>query len=270
MMGLLSLSLCWTVLGACDATPIWVTSGTVYLDQPGNYILMADAESWARNASAIEIRSSQVNLNLNGRVLKNPDPSNQAVAIEIHEYCRSVRVFNGTLVGYLIGVMAKAHGASHRVEGLTILGSMFGIYMNEGVGYLIRGNRIHVRGDRTQRFESCGVLVSGDRHLIVENQIRGDVQGSSLMFHCGIQVGYGEQVRVLANDVFSLDLPADPSVGVGILFFADSGVVEGNRLMFEGIRGFVTNSVDVKYRDNLVGVRVPVPYVNGTDAGNNH
>jgi hypothetical protein len=215
---------------------------------PGVYCLRSHhtlAEVPGSLLIAITISANNVVLDLNGFRLAGPQTPNTFSLGIFCESCRNVTVRNGTIVGFNTGI---------------ILGGLGG-----AIASVIEKIRV-VRNTQT------AIEVRGHAALIRDNEIVQPGGTTALGRVIGIEA-VGSSMRVINNDI---DTVRDPN-GEGAAIFilgetigipAEDNLVINNRITNadEGINFF--NSTG-KFRDNITS-SVDVPYIEGTDIGNNN
>jgi parallel beta-helix repeat protein len=117
--------------------------GTGIIDQPGNYVLVANGN--ARASMAIAITASGVSLDLNGHELSGPGGL-RGTGIQIRG-ASGVRVFNGTLANNAFNVVVE-NSANVELRNL-----------------LIRGQGIAVAAPPPE----VGIMIVQSRNVVVEN-----------------------------------------------------------------------------------------------------
>jgi len=195
--------------------------------------------------SAIKITANNVVLDLNGfRLSGRAAADSHDIGISC-DNCRNVTIRNGTIQGFsaaiqLGGVGPVTSWANVVEEIRAVRNTAIGINM-AGQGLIIRNNHIVFTGQSTISPEAIAISVSGTG------------------------------IRVINNDIMTARQPA--GVGHGIHIVTGGGVGSPGNLAInnritdadEGIRFFESGG---KFRDNLTS-GVAVPYIGGTDAGNN-
>jgi hypothetical protein len=210
---------------------------------PGVYCLTSDLDYAPASGTAIRINASNVVLDLNGHALRGLAGSSTTAYGIYAEQRQNVTVMNGTVRGFETGVylgdlapFTTARG--YVVEGMRVENSTgSGIEVDGRVG-IVRHNQVLATGPGPQPFNTFGIVLCGPGARAINNDVaRVDKQGAA--------ISYG-------------------------VWFCDSSVdaiALGNRIT-EADQGIYMALATVKYRDNLT-LDVLLPYVLGTDAGNN-
>jgi hypothetical protein len=187
------------------------------------------------HAPAITVSTAAVVIDFNGFKLGwSGSVSSGNPAIEIETV--NVTIRNGLITGFEVGVQTTGDGTV--VEDMRFHSNDLAISLGEGAeGGLIRRNYIRLGN---------GIYVAGST--------LGDTGNGS--------------TRIIDNDIHG---PASGDVGYnGMHIQARNAIVERNRLgrLYSGIWFDPLTQATGKYRDNIT-TNVTIPYLGGTDAGNN-
>jgi hypothetical protein len=221
-----------------QCTPITALPMTISL--PGVYCLTSDLNvDLSSIVAALTIGANSVVLDLNGhRIANRAAPNTGAIGIGVFDR-QNVTIKNGSVRGFFTGVLMDAANTSgHVVEDLRVYQSSL-----------------------------VGIAVTGRGGIVRRNQVIATGPGSSPFADVGNGIRVNGSVRVIDNDVISVQ-GSSGAVGYGIAFLGGDGMAINNRIT-EAVNGIVMGDDRVKYRDNLT-TSVTVPYTGGTDAGNNH
>jgi hypothetical protein len=235
-----SLSLSVRAIRAETTQCTAITALPMTISLPGVYCLTSDLNvNLPSLGTAITIAANSVVLDLNGHRIANlAGPSTTAVGILAFDR-QNVTIKNGSVRGFFTGVLMDAANTSgHVVEDLRVYQSSL-----------------------------VGIAVTGRGGIVRRNQVIATGPGSSPFADVGNGIRVNGSVRVIDNDVISVQ-GSSGAVGYGIAFLGGDGMAINNRIT-EAVNGIVMGDDRVKYRDNLT-TSVTVPYTGGTDAGNNH
>jgi hypothetical protein len=222
-----------------------ITSFPATIAMPGIYCLESDFQTNLPTGRAITIKSNSVTLDLNGHTISNLAAGMTTQAVGIYGYRRqAVTVKNGTIVGFAYAVYMTDKSPyetaqANLVEDIRAYRNTIGGITMRGHGCIVRGNQIITTGVAPTGSNSAfGVSVDGPGNRVIDNDI----------------------VTVIAGDFGSAE---------GIFFgqAGENGVAIGNRIT-DSFNGIVMGQATTKYRDNVT-TGVAMPYVGGTDAGNN-
>jgi hypothetical protein len=243
---LLGLTVGVAASGRAETTQCTAVSAVpAIIDTPGVYCLTADLEFAPPLGAAIRIEASDVLLDLNGHTLSGPGASGtQAYGILADERA-NVRVRNGVVRGFNSGIFLTGSPSY-----LTYLG-----YVVEDI--------------RAEHNTEVGIDVEGRASVVRHNLVLA-TGGTDVAQAFGIAV-CGGGVRVVDNDVTTV---SKQKGGLSYGIFFCTATVESialNNRITRADRGIYmgTSATTVKYRDNLT-LNVTIPYVQGTDAGNNN
>ncbi|MCL6583131.1 MAG: right-handed parallel beta-helix repeat-containing protein [bacterium] len=111
--------------GQAEISPSPSTTFPIVIDQPGHYILTdninlnADAgtSSYLLKANAIEIRASDVTLDLNGHTISGPQSAGSGIGILVSQG-ENVEIINGTVRGFFSGI--KLSGRNHQIKNVRV------------------------------------------------------------------------------------------------------------------------------------------------------
>ena len=156
-------------------TPI--SSLPYYINGPGTYVVTTDLSV---GGIAILINSSNVTLDFNGHILTctNPTGSTGVVVNQV----RNVRIKNGTLTGFLSGIVFNnpsqiaSNNSGHFVEEMHITQfTRIGIFADNATGCVIQNNYVNAGNN----FSAIGIEVAGaatgnllqSGNLVLRNQV---------------------------------------------------------------------------------------------------
>jgi hypothetical protein len=235
-----------------------ITRLPAVIDEPGIYCFTGHLETSTTSGIVIEIRTDNVVLDLNGFRLSGLPAGLGTQAKGISALARqNITARNGTISGFLTGISLAGWGDV----------SPGGIVVDVSRGYLVE----HIRAVQNTH---VGIDVGGLGAMVRNNQVvatGGSTFFGSDLNALGIRVT-GRGSRVLDNDV-TRTVKRGSGGSVGIFPNAGDALVANNRITEAdiGIGFFVSSAVQStgKYRDSLT-FDVTMPYVNGTDAGNNN
>lgn len=240
---LLSLSLGLVASGRAETTQCTVIAAVpVTIATSGIYCLNSDLDFAPALGTAIRINASNVVLDLNDHTLRGLGGS-ATTAYGVVAYQRqNVTVKNGTVRGFYYGIQL-ADPAPYTAEGYVVediraeLNTTTGIYLS-GHAAIVRRSQVVATGGSTLTASARGITLCSS--------------GS----------------RAIDNDVVTVTKQG-AGVSYGIYFCASTAdaIALGNRIT-EADQGIYMAFSTVKYRDNLT-TGVAIPYVVGTDAGNN-
>ena len=225
-----------------DCTPITVLPAIITVDDI--YCLIDDLTTAVTQGYAIDIRTNNVVLDLNGHKLGGLSAGLATQTTGIHaNNRRNITIKNGTIRGFRIGISLEDAGNSegHVVEDIRADRNTLTGIEARGAGNLIRNNQVVATGGSAfgPNVSSFGMFIAGSGPRVLNNDvIETFKQGTGLAI--GIQLQQTTGALAVNNRVTT----------------ADQGII---------FAGFGTG----KYRDNLT-FDVATPYVGGTDAGNNN
>jgi hypothetical protein len=260
---------------AITAVPFAISAG-------GSYCLTKDliAPGTFTSGAAITVAADNVTIDLGGYTLSDLAAGTATTAIGIQALAQNnVTVENGTVRGFYIGIQLTGTPAG---------------FLTGSTGHLVQ----NVRGD-ANRFISIQVLGTGS--VVRQNQVlhTGGSTAAGVGFTVGIQVG-GDGAEALDNSVVDTIPPTSTGgQAVALLINAQNNfsgaIAEGNRVantgateagavgIVMGAGAFQTLIVNNRvsnfgqgilfifsgaYRDNIT-INVTLPYLGGTNAGNN-
>ena len=132
----------------------------------------------------------------------------------------------------------EVDGSLAVIDGNRITGTLFGIYLRQSLGAVVRANTITgkqldpgLRGDAIKLWSSHGAVVEGNR---VE-------KGRDLVFF------YSDNLKVTGNTV------SDSRYGLHFMFCNDA-LVEGNRLIGNSVGAYVMYGHGLRLNQNVIGV----------------
>ena len=226
-------------------TPITTLPAVITVQ--GIYCFTQHLDTGMTSGNAIEIRTNNVILDLNGWKLGGLAAGSATDARGIYAINRqNITIRNGTVRGFRFGIFLQDSGASqgHVVEDIRAdQNTQTGMWV-EGNGTLVRNNQVVGTGGTTfppASFDRYGIFIEGTGPRVLNNDV---------------------------IDVERVEMPGVFAASTGILFFsADGGLAVNNRITNAraGI-GFVDGTG--KYRDNLT-TNVTTPFVGGTAVGIN-
>jgi hypothetical protein len=196
--------------------------------------------------AAITINANNVVLDLNGFRLSGRGVADSHETGIQCDNCRNVTVRNGTIQGFAVGIrlgsLAPVTSWANVIEDIRAVRNAFLGIGASGDGVIIRNNHVAFTGGSTVSEEATGILVQGTGNRVINNDIISARQPG----------GVGRGIHIVTGGGFSR--PPDNLAINNRITDAD-----------EGIRYFESAG---KFRDNLTS-SVAVPYIGGTDAGNN-
>jgi parallel beta-helix repeat protein len=146
--------------GAEGRTPIW-TSPTV-ISAAGRYVVTRNIAG-PGGGPVIEILASNVDLDLNGMEVRQPDQTASAISVT---GATEVRVHDGSIVGGLVGINAGP-GRRIVIEHVSITDVDFrGIGLSGVESFAVRGCTVQDVADTPN---GSGIVVSGGGHGVIEN-----------------------------------------------------------------------------------------------------
>ncbi|MGH9658323.1 MAG: hypothetical protein ACRD96_07245 [Bryobacteraceae bacterium] len=223
-----------------------ITTLPAVITEPGSYCFTGDLEASITSGLAINIRTDNVVLDLNGFRLSGlaAGLGTQAIGI-IAVNLQNITIRNGTISGFLTGIWLIAAGGVSRgyvVENIRAAqNTHIGIDVG-GLGTIVRNNQVVATGGTTffgTNADVFGIVVFGDGPRVLNNDVTRIVK-----------VGLGRASGIFTNAFGALLVN-------NRITEADTGIEFG----FTGTG---------KYRDNLTfGVGRPYS-AGGLDAGNNN
>jgi hypothetical protein len=196
--------------------------------------------------AAITITANNVVLDLNGFRLSGRGVNDSHDTAILCDNCRNVTVRNGTVQGFAVGIrlggLLPSTSWANVIEDIRAVRNTFIGISAAGHGVIIRNNHIAFTGQSTPQEEAIAISVQGTGIRVINNDIMTARQPG----------GVGRGIHIVTGGGFSH--PPDNLAMNNRITDAD-----------EGIRYFESAG---KFRDNLTS-SVAVPYIGGTDAGNN-
>ena len=257
----------------CSGT---ITAVPVTLTAPGTYCLKQNLTTTITTGAAITIEADSVTVDLKGfEIRRAGDPSAIAQGI-LGVNRRRVIVRNGTLRGFLTGVVlgnADNGPFHHRIEDIQAIDRT-----HEGIrvsttgggqgGSVVRDNRVLRTGGTTFPAGYCtGIEVSGSGSQVVGNVVSGLVNCGPYQ-HAGIMITQCDGCLVEKNLVANGQVV--PGLhGILVQGGSEDVLVVDNRVSRWDTGILFTAGSGGPYRDNLAA-GCAVPFTGGTDAGNNH
>lgn len=227
-----------SALARAQCSPI--TSVPTVISTSGAYCLTANLSTSTIHATAITVNASGIVLDFQGfRLMWTGSTSSLNPGISVQAGNSNVTIRNGLISGFDVGI--DSSGAGTIVEDMRMNNNILGIAVRfGGEGTIIRRNSIRLGN---------GIKVDGSNADAANN-------GS---------------IRILDNDIFGPDIVSGAPGFNGLHIQSKNAFVVGNRLgrLYSGIWFDPLTQASGKYRDNLT-TNVTVPYVGGTDAGNNN
>jgi hypothetical protein len=182
-----------------DAVPTRIEPNAKFpikIQQPGKYYLTQDLE-YNGTGNAIEILSDNVEIDLNGHIIKGPHKSdNFSTCIYIR--CNNVTISNGSITGFMYGVKCEKESLDHCIENLDIHHINFdtnyfrAIRIDNGSNINIHNNQINKTGQFTGYKDSFAMgieVYKGIEINIHDNIIKNTVA-----------IGTGESVAICISD----------------------------------------------------------------------
>ena len=148
-----------------------------YINSPGTYVVATDLSV---GGIAILINSANVTLDFNGHILTCTNPLG-SIGVVVNQV-RNVRIKNGTLTGFLFGIVFNnpsqiaANNSGHFVEEMHITQfPRIGIEADNATGCVIQNNYVNAGNN----FSAIGIEVSGaatgnlleSGNLVLRNQV---------------------------------------------------------------------------------------------------
>jgi RHS repeat-associated protein len=213
------------------------------INAPGVYVLQSDFEVDLQNGAALTIAADNVVIDFNGHAISNTQPRATTEAYAVYSLDRAnLTVRNGRIKGFNVGV-----------------------FLN-GSDKLSFGNVVEEMSIDSS--SSCGIYLFG-AHCIVRRCEVIKIGGSTLdtnKFNAGIAIS-GVEARILDNSVSEVGSPAAGSFPpFGLYLRSGDGFAVGNRVSQVHTGLYVPTRV-AKFRDNIFGPGVAVPFSGGIDAG---
>jgi hypothetical protein len=237
---LLALIMCPTALRAETTNCTAVTTVPAVISTPGVYCLTGNLVTNMASGNAIDIQANNVVLDLNGFRVAGlaAGAGTQARGIYSLNH-QNITIKNGIVRGFLVGIFLEgSSGQGHLVEDiLADLNTMVGIGIG-GHRSIVRNNRIVSTGGGTGAPFALGIIIDGSGN------------------------------RVINNDIMNVFHPASQAAGISFEGFANvDSLAVGNRIT-AAPAGIAIEGTG-KYQGNLTS-GVSMPYIGGTDAGNNN
>jgi hypothetical protein len=222
-----------------------VTTLPFLITTQGVYCFTNDLTTNIATGNAIEIRTNNVTLDLNGYKLGGlaGGPATQAIGI-LAEDRQNITIRNGTIRGFYFGILLKDLGASraHLVESIRADQNTGYAISVEGLASIVRRNLVTSTGGSTffgPDADAFGISVFGDGLRVIDNDV-------SNTFATGAGVSTAIWIR--------------NSTG---------GLAVRNRMTTANI-GIDYDSSTGKYRGNLTSNVTTAFQGGGTDAGDNN
>src|SRR5687767_11957259 len=220
-----------------------ITALPAVISAPGVYVLQSDFEINLQTGAALTIAANNVVIDFNGHTISNAQSGATTDAYGVYSLDRAnLTVRNGRIKGFNVGV-----------------------FLN-GSDQLSYGNLVEDMA--IDRSSSCGIYLFG-AHSIVRRCEVSKIGGSTLAtnkFNAGIAVS-GLGGRILGNSVSEISSPAAGAFpAFGIYLRNGDGFAVGNRVSHVHTGLYVATRA-AKFRDNIVGAGVNVPFNGGMDAG---
>lgn len=237
-----SLLIAHTAHAACTS----ITTVPYVITSPGNYCLENDISTSITAGNAITIESNNVVVDLQGYTITgNDNPDTLATGI-FSENQGNIKVRNGQINGFANAValnpgvgLVTGFPENVLVENMTVRGSRITGVTVRAVDAIIKDNTVFKIGGSTIIPESIGINLDGGN------------------------------IRVINNDISQITLPASGNTLVAAILILHSTyiLVINNRITYAPT-GIMSLQSDTELRDNMT-LGVDVPYVGGTDVGNN-
>ena len=220
-----------------------ITNLPAIINAPGVYVLHSDIEINLQSGPALTIAADNVVIDFNGHTISNTQPGATTEAYGVYSLDRAnLTVRNGQIKGFNIGV-----------------------FLNGG-DKLSYGNVVEDMS--IDRSSSSGIYLFG-AHSIVRRCEVTKIGGSTLAtnkFNAGIAIS-GAAARIVGNSVSEVSSPAASSFpAFGIYLRNGDGFAVGNRVS-QVHTGLYVATRGAKFRDNIIGAGVGVPFNGGVDAG---
>lgn len=215
----------FTIPGGSFSTPFIIT-------QSGNYILTGNRTFTGVAGPAILVQASQVYIDLNGRTLSDPTPTNFAFGIQVFSQV-DVTIEEGDIDGFFIGVFFAHNSepnAKNTAENLKFNSNTIGVFSESATSNWIKDNIID-GGD-------VGVFLTDDAGTRVQNNIIQDQLASQIL-----------------------------GLGIALVSTASHGNLFDNNEILKGSNavGQFLNGTDKFRFESFVGFPNLSPHVGGTD-----
>jgi hypothetical protein len=240
----LSLVLGLAASGWAETTQCTVVASVpVTITTAGVYCLTSDLDYALVAGIAIRINASNVVLDFNGHTLRSLGGTATTAQGIYAGQRQNVTIKNGTVRGFSTGIWLSdtlpcTTAQGYLVEGMRVEGSASSGIEVDGQAGIVRHNQIVATGSSAQPFNTIGITLCGPG------------------------------VRAIDNDVIRVTKQgAATSYGIWFCSSTVDAMAVGNRITTAD-QGIYMAFATVKYRDNLT-INVALPYVLGTDAGNN-
>ena len=275
LVGVLTIMLCAAQAHAETVNCTAITSLPAVITIQGIYCFTGDLPTNVSSGNAIEVKTNNVVIDMNGHKLGGVDggPTTLANGIAADSH-KNITIRNGTIRGFYAGIGITDIGApstssGHIIENVRAdANTATGIYL-VGAGSIIRNNVVvNTSGSTTAtNVTSVGISMSGSGVRVLNNDVvdtRGRGTGGSIDVYVAIAPG----AVVKKNRLTHTTRDPGGATGIAVTGSPDVSILQ-NRLSnvttgvsFDGgstgnYRGNITNSVDT-------------PYTGGTDGGNNN
>ena len=241
------------------------------VSQQGSYCLVRNLSTAISAGDAISIAADSVRLDLRGFKVGGgaAGPGSQAVGIHAVDR-RNVTVANGNVRGFGKAVFLEdtspdfSAAQAYRVERILADGNTStGIHV-QGRSALVRRNQVVETTGTGGGPHSYGIRVEGTLARLLDNEVSGTASAGGTPYSMAVSGGHG---AVVENNRIS---GAGGGISVGIFLSSSlDALAMGNRVIGTGTGIEFSGSSSGRYRDNVTA-GVPMPYVGGTDAGNNN
>jgi len=240
------------------------------VSQQGSYCLVRNLSTAISAGDAISIAADSVRLDLRGFKVGGgaAGPGSQAVGIHAVDR-RNVTVANGNVRGFGKAVFLEdtspdfSAAQAYRVERILADGNTSAGIHVQGRSALVRRNQVVETTGTGGGPNSYGIRVEGPLARLLDNEVSGTASAGGTPYSMAVSGGHG---AVVENNRIS---GAGGGVSVGIFLSSSlDALAMGNRIIGTGT-GIEFSGSSGRYRDNVTA-GVPMPYVGGTDAGNNN
>jgi len=257
-----------------NCTPI--SALPAIISSSGVYCLRSDLSMGQTSGAAITIDANDVVLDLNGHVIdgSGAGAGTWAIGILIYEPHNQVTVRNGTVRGFLVGVVCTTDDIPIRgpviasVESIRALNNTGTGISLEGYGHTVRGNVVMGTGGTSHGAHATGIAIGGVLIEVSNNDVVATYAGSDGTA-VGISTDYNGGHLIERNRIAFGNMGAEgTSYGIFIHNENLSLVIANSVSQFTYGVHSGSSGVDVKYRNNLT-TGVTTPYTGGTNAGGN-
>jgi len=248
---------------------------TVTITQPGVYCLQGPIAANLASRPAINIRASNVVVDLNGHKMGNLAAGTETRAIAVLATGRrNITVRNGIIRGFGTGVLIQpgSSGAvdstGHIVENLTIERARIRGIDLRGTESTVRNNRIYITGDAPDTVTGlprAGISIVGDNSSVVGNEVYDTHEPPENLGGIGILVQAADSAFVSGNRIANSGLIAPKTVGIEVS--VGNGIVNDNQISGVDI-GILYSTATGIYARNLID-RVALGAFGGLDGGGN-